>query len=241
MKSIAMGGAALFKLKQPITGPSQAKIRLGSQMKSMAMGGGGTGAEANTPTVASSTTYTESPSQKDPRKSSKEKARRSLHKHLNVIMDDDRDNASSAADNEDQPVNKVKLKEERGWYVYLIISADMRKTYVGVTTDFERRLKQHNGELNGGAKASRAGRPWQCVCLVHGFEGRSEACGFEWKWKYFSRNSSRKSRQLDNLNSQTGYFSSLLVQHRQAALDRVKDSFDCRHLKIQWQGQISPL
>jgi hypothetical protein len=91
--------------------------------------------------IHTQTTYTESLSQKDPRKSSKEKVRRSLHKHLNVIMDDDHghDNASSAADNEDQPVNKVKLKEGRGWYVYLIISADMRKTYVGVTTDFERR------------------------------------------------------------------------------------------------------
>ncbi|KAH7510890.1 hypothetical protein FEM48_ZijujUnG0074200 [Ziziphus jujuba var. spinosa] len=26
-------------------------------------------------------------------------------------------------------------------------------------------LKQHNGELKGGAKASRAGRPWICACL----------------------------------------------------------------------------
>lgn len=35
-------------------------------------------------------------------------------------------------------------------------------------------LKQHNGELNGGAKASRAGRPWICACIICGFTDRSE-------------------------------------------------------------------
>lgn len=35
-------------------------------------------------------------------------------------------------------------------------------------------LKQHNGELKGGAKASRAGRPWVCACLIRGFYGQSE-------------------------------------------------------------------
>lgn len=35
-------------------------------------------------------------------------------------------------------------------------------------------LKQHNGELKGGAKASRAGRPWICACLICGFRDKSE-------------------------------------------------------------------
>ncbi|KAL8098343.1 hypothetical protein AgCh_031197 [Apium graveolens] len=35
-------------------------------------------------------------------------------------------------------------------------------------------LKQHNGELKGGAKASRAGRPWVCACLVQGFMDKSK-------------------------------------------------------------------
>ncbi|GLJ12134.1 hypothetical protein SUGI_0185170 [Cryptomeria japonica] len=133
--------------------------------------------------------------------------------------------------------NEEEENKSKGWRVYLIISADMRKTYVGVTTNFKRRLRQHNGELNGGAKASRAGRPWQCVCLVHGFKDRSEACEFEWKWKHFSRKSSRKSKKLENVSEQTGYFASPLVKHRQAALNRVKENLDCQHLKIQWQEQ----
>ncbi|KAK2967253.1 hypothetical protein RJ640_016045 [Escallonia rubra] len=62
------------------------------------------------------------------------------------------------------------------WSVYLILSTNTPiKTYVGVTTNFSRRLKQHNGELRGGAKASRAGRPWVCACIIRGFKDKSGA------------------------------------------------------------------
>ena len=51
---------------------------------------------------------------------------------------------------------------EQKWYVYVLQSADpvWSKTYVGVTTDPKRRLRQHNGEMAGGAKFPRAHRPW---------------------------------------------------------------------------------
>ncbi len=52
------------------------------------------------------------------------------------------------------------------WFVYVLCSAGGR-TYVGVTTDVDRRVRQHNGELAGGARATRAHRPWQ-VGRVHG-------------------------------------------------------------------------
>ncbi|KAL6326850.1 hypothetical protein AAG906_012125 [Vitis piasezkii] len=109
-----------------------------------------------------------------------------------------------------------RSKSSFSWLVYLILSTNTPiKTYVGVTTNFSRRLKQHNGELKGGAKASRTGRPW-----------------FESKWKSFSRKLPRKRndtvRQVDN-------DSLLLLQHRQAALNRVKGSLVCDHLEINWQ------
>ncbi|XP_021617692.1 structure-specific endonuclease subunit SLX1 isoform X2 [Manihot esculenta] len=63
----------------------------------------------------------------------------------------------------------------RSWCVYLILSTNAPiKTYVGVTNNFSRRLKQHNGELKGGAKASRAGRPWIGACIIRGFDDQSE-------------------------------------------------------------------
>jgi predicted GIY-YIG superfamily endonuclease len=47
------------------------------------------------------------------------------------------------------------------WTVYVLVSGRAARTYVGVTTDPARRLAQHNGETAGGAKATRAGRPWR--------------------------------------------------------------------------------
>lgn len=39
------------------------------------------------------------------------------------------------------------------------------------------RIRQHNGEIAGGAKASRSGRPWKIICTVKGFPTYSEGNG----------------------------------------------------------------
>jgi predicted GIY-YIG superfamily endonuclease len=72
------------------------------------------------------------------------------------------------------------------WYVYLL--SDGRKTYVGMTNNLDRRLRQHNGELAGGARATRGGS-WERVCHVSGFQTQVAALQFEWRWKYFTRKS----------------------------------------------------
>ncbi|MEC7518610.1 MAG: GIY-YIG nuclease family protein [Myxococcota bacterium] len=62
-----------------------------------------------------------------------------------------------------------------GWWVYVLISADGGRTYVGITTDVERRLRQHNGELAGGARSTRAGRPWSVGVRRGPYADRGEA------------------------------------------------------------------
>lgn len=47
--------------------------------------------------------------------------------------------------------------------------------YVGSTTDPSRRVRQHNGELKGGAKCTRANRPWRVVKVYGPYENRSSA------------------------------------------------------------------
>ncbi|KAA8515618.1 hypothetical protein F0562_018771 [Nyssa sinensis] len=119
--------------------------------------------------------------------------------------------------------SKRSKSSKQSWSVYLILSTNIPiKTYVGVTTNFSRRLKQHNGELKGGAKASRAGRPWVCACIIRGFNDHSEACEFESKWKSFSRKLPRK-RKADEMVKQEDNGSLPLLQHRSAALNRVKE------------------
>ncbi|XP_052733669.1 uncharacterized protein LOC108339867 isoform X1 [Vigna angularis] len=82
---------------------------------------------------------------------------------------------SSSPTKSELKFNAKPKSESESWCVYLILSTNHPiKTYVGITNNFPRRLKQHNGELNGGAKASRAGRPWICACIICGFADRSE-------------------------------------------------------------------
>ena len=44
------------------------------------------------------------------------------------------------------------------WRVYVLRCAD-GSFYTGITTDLQRRLREHNGELTGGARYTRGRRP----------------------------------------------------------------------------------
>lgn len=68
---------------------------------------------------------------------------------------------------------------------YCLVSTE-GKTYVGFTTNVDRRLRQHNGEISGGAKATR-GSSWKRICTIAGFPTQQSALQFEWKWKHLSR------------------------------------------------------
>jgi len=61
------------------------------------------------------------------------------------------------------------------WYVYVLVSEATGRTYVGATTDPERRLREHNGEISGGAKATRAHRPWRMGRIVGPIDTQREA------------------------------------------------------------------
>jgi predicted GIY-YIG superfamily endonuclease len=75
-------------------------------------------------------------------------------------------------------------------FVYLLLSSD-NATYVGSTVDLERRLRQHNKEIKGGAHATGMkvlkGETWIRVAHVEGFPDWSSALQFEWRWKQLSR------------------------------------------------------
>jgi predicted GIY-YIG superfamily endonuclease len=72
------------------------------------------------------------------------------------------------------------------WYVYLLGACNGKGTYVGMTNNLDRRLKQHNGEQSGGAKATH-GQQWRRICYVEGFPDQTAALQFEWAWKHRSR------------------------------------------------------
>ena len=72
------------------------------------------------------------------------------------------------------------------WFCYLLQSECRKKTYVGATINPDRRLRQHNGELSGGARATH-GLKWNRMALIGGFVNERAALRFEWRWKYPTR------------------------------------------------------
>lgn len=72
-----------------------------------------------------------------------------------------------------------------GHCCYLIRSLTNGRTYIGYTVDPSRRLRQHNGELVGGAKKTVRGRPWEFICVITGFVDNSNALRFETHWQKY--------------------------------------------------------
>jgi predicted GIY-YIG superfamily endonuclease len=68
---------------------------------------------------------------------------------------------------------------------YCLVS-ETGKTYVGFTVNLDKRLRQHNAEIQGGAKATK-GHTWKRILSVVGFPSQQAALQFEWKWKFLTR------------------------------------------------------
>ena len=72
------------------------------------------------------------------------------------------------------------------YWCYIIKNIDERygnKTYCGFTVNPQRRIRQHNKEIKGGAKATRLGT-WEFIFLMTGFETSNNALSCEWRLKH---------------------------------------------------------
>jgi len=85
------------------------------------------------------------------------------------------------------------------FFVYLLECTD-KSTYVGATVDLNHRLRQHNGELVGGAHATHMkvaeGHAWERICHIRGFPDWKTALQFEWAFKFYSRKFPKKMYPL---------------------------------------------
>ncbi len=72
------------------------------------------------------------------------------------------------------------------WIVYLLACRNTH-FYCGITTNLEQRIKQHNGELPGGGKYTRANRPCRLVYQEYAAD-RSTASQREYEIKAMSHN-----------------------------------------------------
>lgn len=95
------------------------------------------------------------------------------------------------------------------------------RLYKGCTNNLGRRLRQHNGELVGGAKATARPecRPWQAVCVVSNLT-RQEALRLEWRWKHPG---GRRSRVRGPLAKHMAHLRSSLDRLGLAGLAQVEE------------------
>ena len=107
------------------------------------------------------------------------------------------------------------------WSCYCLVS-NQKTTYIGSTVNLDRRLRQHNREICGGAKATGRGDGWKRVCSVTGFPDERSALQFEWKWKH----SSRKLKG-DPLNRRLQALETLLNSEQSTQTSQQFSTFDC--------------
>ena len=69
------------------------------------------------------------------------------------------------------------------WFAYIIYSDDGH-TYNGMTNNLERRLRQHNGQISGGAKATRSHSNWKYFAYIEGFKTKNNCLSCEWRIKH---------------------------------------------------------
>ncbi len=72
-----------------------------------------------------------------------------------------------------------------------MLYTDEGQTYIGATTDVDRRLRQHNKEISGGARATGIrvvqGLVWKRACYISGIPEWRSALQIEWRWKQLGR------------------------------------------------------
>jgi predicted GIY-YIG superfamily endonuclease len=112
-----------------------------------------------------------------------EKEQKQLEKYQNLLKKQV-EKEKKLLEKEKKQLEIMMKKQEEKWSLYIILHP-CGATYAGVSPDPVKRLRKHNGELAGGAKYTLSkGKGWQHICLVHGFQTKSQSLQFEWALKH---------------------------------------------------------
>jgi structure-specific endonuclease subunit SLX1 len=108
-----------------------------------------------------------------------------------IIASEEEAKEAEEANEANEAKEANEANEAKEFFVYLLESSCKRATYVGATVNLERRLRQHNKEITGGAHATGAkvarGETWRRACHVTGFPTWQAALQFEWRFKQLTR------------------------------------------------------
>ena len=119
---------------------------------------------------------------------------------------------------------------DKPWIFYIIVNKT--STYAGVSPDPIRRLRQHNGEICGGAKYTTSkGNGWKHMCLVKGFQTKQQALQFEWAVKHVA------PRNKGGIAQRTTKLCKVLCQSKWTSNSVDADTVP---LTVEWHGKDIP-
>jgi len=90
------------------------------------------------------------------------------------------------------------------------IEKGVKRTYNGMTNNIERRFRQHNCELVGGARATSIVKKqypeteWKPIVIISGFRDKSEAMKAEWRIRHPDKKRKKASKFLGDLGRING-------------------------------------
>lgn len=94
--------------------------------------------------------------------------------------------------------SKSVMNENELYKVYVLYHINSNKTYVGSTNNLNRRIRQHNGIIKGGAKYTTSSlinnldNQWKYLYFITGFPDHQNALQAEWKLKNLQKKQTKK-------------------------------------------------
>lgn len=142
-------------------------------------------------------------------------------------------------------MSNTKSKSQGPWTCYALSSSDKSRSYTGQTNNFERRLRQHLGEISGGARYTKTKSSWEPIFRVTQFKTLRSVLQFEIAMKKrkipSSRNNNNKKHYTKGPGGRVRQLEYLL------SLGRINDEFDYEGLVVvvhiskdqylKWAGQ----
>lgn len=125
--------------------------------------------------------------------------------------------------------DELKIKDKDEYVCYILRSTKARaRTYCGTTNDIIRRIRQHNGVITGGARATSTSQPWRIAGIVYGFSSKSKALRFEWFMKCKHSKDVYKQAMDKGANS---------IQRRAALLSAAISKCEGENLKFYFKDE----
>lgn len=104
------------------------------------------------------------------------------------------------------------------WYCYILrnrLEQFKNNTYNGSTNNPMRRLRQHNEEIKGGARATHGkGGAWEICAMLSGFPDHINALSCEWRMKCPSGRPGKRERKYQGVQGRVSSLNEILPLER---------------------------